>query len=456
MNIEQFLSKCKSTFIEFYEGEDDAECCIICTYKLTICEPAYIIDGKYLHQSCGELPAEIQHPLHPQHPLKIQALNWGDDGDFVACDGCRRLSVGLDYECKRCNFHLDFKCVSEYEGQALKEKVETITNFHRHKLELINFSLLPLKYSDLIFCCSCLKPIRDSAYVCSRCTFFIDECCHDTIPKQVQSSFHPRHPLLPCIATTNGNEFRNCRGCGAELREGIELRCQRCNYSFHVSCGKHTTPSIRLVVHKHNLFYIYHSHQDISNCDVCNERCEGAIYRCIQCDENFHVECILPPELTHECHDHPLTLTNSVVPKCNPNEFRCDICEEKGDFKHHVYHCKECYYIAHIECVLSKEDPPLEMVPKNTDDSEQQIDEVKEVEEEGAAVDDLEETDEESEESSDEKQNTVTEQKSYSVEGKLLKLNTKIENVKEKIEGLAFKLQRLEIAKRLHSLSPTS
>ncbi|KAL5850806.1 hypothetical protein ACOSQ4_008819 [Xanthoceras sorbifolium] len=442
MNIKQlFTEKYEVTFDEFCEGKYDPEYCYIC-FKL-ICEPAYIIHGEkigQMHKSCGELPTEIQHPLHPRHPLKIRSLE-RNLGDYI-CDGCRHFSVSLNYECRKCKFHLDFKCVLEYEGQALVEKVEAFTNYHRHKLQLLHasISLLELEHFNMYFfrCCSCLEPLQDSFYACVRCLFFIHQSCLDTIPEQVESSFHPQHPLFPRI-TTSG--YKRCRGCGERV-EGIELRCQRCEYSFHVSCGKHTTPSIRLVVHEHNLFYVCHSPRRTGRCPKCGERCEGARYRCVQCNHNFHVECILPPELTHECHDHPLTLTNSVVPKCNPNEFRCDICEKEGDLKHHVYHCEECCYIAHIECVLSEEDPSLEMVLKSRDDSEQQINEVQE---DGLGYESgmYEPETSESEESSDEEQKND-------------ELNKKIAKVKKQIEGLTFELQRLEFLKRQRELSQSS
>ncbi|KAL5786580.1 hypothetical protein ACOSQ2_008972 [Xanthoceras sorbifolium] len=456
MNIKQLLTeKFEFTFDEFCEGKYDPDYCLIC-FKL-ICEPAYIInEAEQMHKSCGELPVEIQHPLHPRHPLKIQFLE-RDFGDLI-CDGCRHMSLSFNYECKKCKFHLDVKCVLEYEGQALVEKVEAFTNYHRHKLQLLHasISLLALQHlNKYYFCCSCLEPLRDSFYACVRCGLFIHQSCLDTIPEQVESSFHAQHPLFPRI-TTSG--YERCRGCGKRVK-GIELRCQRCEYSFHVSCGKHTTPSIRLVVHKHNLFYVCHSPRRTSRCAECRKRCEGARYRCVQCNENFHVECILPPELTHECHDHPLTLTNSVVPKCNPNEFRCDICEMEGDLKHHVYHCEECYYIAHIECVLSEEDPSLEMVLKSTDDSDQQIKEVQEavseeeeneVQEDGSWYESVRFGREMYEpEMYDSEESGYEEQKND-------KLNKRIAKVKKQIEGLTFELQRLEFLERQRELYQNS
>ncbi|KAK4836916.1 hypothetical protein QYF36_001330 [Acer negundo] len=318
-----------------------------------------------------------------------------------------------------------------------------------------------------MFCCCCLKSILDSAYVCFPCKLFIHESCFDTIPERIISSFHPQHPLLQrsIISTTAAKEPRYCQACGERV-EGIELRCQKCKYSFHVSCGKRNTPGLTLYDHEHKLFYIDcwdHS----GDCSVCTNTCEGgtAICRCIQRGESFHIDCILPPELSHESHDHPLTLTNSVVPRCNPDEYHCDVCETKGDIKRHVYHCEECYYIAHIECVLTEDqDPPSKMILKSKDDSEQQNnDNVQEVEaeehtekmEEAEAKDDEEineseesddddpseesdNDDHQSEESSDESEKKSDE------EQKTKKLNKLAQDVKGKIDKLTFKLKRIE------------
>ncbi|KAK1576942.1 hypothetical protein Q3G72_017711 [Acer saccharum] len=377
------------------------------------------------------------------------------------------------------------------------------------------------------------------AYVCFPCKLFIHESCFDTIPERINSSFHPQHPLLQrsIISTTAAKEPRYCQACGERV-EGIELRCQKCKYSFHVSCGKRTTPGLTLDGQEHKLFYLdYWDHS--GDCSVCKNPCEGgaAICRCIQRGENFHINCILPHQLKHESHDHDLTLTNSVVPRCNPDEYHCDVCETKGDIKRHVYHCEECYYIAHIECVLAEasfierhqarkktktpkeqpqnrgnyprhstrqnnapsqsqdptqatkthratntnqntsslapahlfaasstldQDPPLKMILKSKDDSEQQSnDNVQEVEakehiekmEEAKDVEEINESEESddddpSEESDDDdhqsEESSDESEKKSDEEQKTKKLNKLAQDVKGKIDKLTFKLKRIE------------
>lgn len=66
------------------------------------------------------------------------------------------------------------------------------------------------------------------------------------------------------------------------------------------------------------------------------------------------MRCIVPQEVNHECHHHPLTLTSSIARTTEADHYRCDVCEEKEDFEHYVYHCEECCFRAHIECLFNK------------------------------------------------------------------------------------------------------
>ncbi|KAK2652876.1 hypothetical protein Ddye_012732 [Dipteronia dyeriana] len=463
------------TYYEFFEEKYGTKYCSVCCKVIR--GPAYIAEeddagNNIMHKACAELPGEIQqHPFHSKHTLTINCrFNQNRVNDMI-CDGCRHVSSGLKFRCKMCKFNLDFQCISKHhhQGATLKEKVERlILKYHPHKLQLLYFSRF--KARDSMFCCCCLKSILDSAYVCFPCKLFIHESCFDTIPERTNSSFHPQHPLQrSIISTTAVREPRYCQACGERI-EGIELRCQnqKCKYSrFHVSCGKRTTPGLTLGDHEHKLFYIdYWDHSGV--CDVCTNACErgAAICRCIQHGESFHIDCILPPVLSHESHDHPLSLTNSVVPRCNPDEYHCDVCETKGDIKRHVYHCDECYYIAHIECVLAEDqDPPLKMIVKSKDDSEQQNnDQVQEVEaevhiekmEEDEAKDDqeineLEESDVDdlSEESDDDdhhqsEKSSDESEKNSDEEQKTKKLNKLAQDVKGKIDKLTSKHKRIE------------
>ncbi|KAK2652894.1 hypothetical protein Ddye_012750 [Dipteronia dyeriana] len=461
MNILQRLisNNYEFTFHEFFEGKYGAKYCSVCCEVIS--GPAYIAEedgGNNMHKSCAELPGKIERPpSHPEHDLTIQyGFNQNPIKDMI-CDGCSHVSMGLKFRCKICKINRDFHCISNHHhrGAILKEN-EVFAKYHPHKLQLLYFSAF--KARDSLFCCCCLKSILDSAYVCFPCKLFVHKSCFDTIPERIESSFHPQHPLHPrSITITATKESIYCQACGERV-EGVELRCQKCKYSFHVSCGKRTTPGLTLDDQEHKLFYLdYWDHT--GDCGVCKNPCEGggAICRCIQRGESFHINCILPPALNHESHEHRLTLTNLVVPRCNPNEYHCDVCEMKGDIKRHVYHCEDCYYIAHIECILAEKDPPLKIVLKNKDDSDQQNNKVQEVEAE-EQIDEMQEADyanddqeinESAEESSDDQVSEESDQESIDDESenssnedqRTKKLNKEIQDVK----GKMFKLRGLYV-----------
>ncbi|XVE90057.1 hypothetical protein DITRI_Ditri20bG0046200 [Diplodiscus trichospermus] len=64
--------------LKFYEASEKLEVeepyCRACRSELS--GPGYFCEGcphYYLHENCAKLPNEMQHPLHPQHPLNLCA-----------------------------------------------------------------------------------------------------------------------------------------------------------------------------------------------------------------------------------------------------------------------------------------------------------------------------------------------------------------------------------------------
>ncbi|KAJ4822062.1 hypothetical protein Tsubulata_011519 [Turnera subulata] len=92
---------------------NSAHCrCKIC--KDLVKGPAYgcVECGFYLHISCAEFPLEIQHPYHPQHPLRASATTF-DEQCSSWCKMCRE-NVGLAvYQCRPCRLALDMDCANQ-------------------------------------------------------------------------------------------------------------------------------------------------------------------------------------------------------------------------------------------------------------------------------------------------------------------------------------------------------
>ncbi|KAK1581574.1 hypothetical protein Q3G72_007073 [Acer saccharum] len=344
----------------------------------------------YLHKSCAELPPKILHPLHP-HPLTCSLTNEA----FMICDGCRDLyRSGFIFNCSWwCVFNLDAKCASKQDQehhQTFKEL--TLDRFyHKHALKLCN-----IRKSHNIKCLCCTLIISGSAYFCLQCQFFIHESCKE-ITEEVEHPFHPQHILV----FQNMDDYRNCAACLLSIStsstrspsiHGIGISCKECDFNLHVSCANQNrwASPLKHNCHEHNMFYfIVNKDRDrcYFECNKCHEKCvdDEPIYRCVECDFNLHLKCIPIPSVVMitQKHHHPLTLIDSVK-EDNPLiqylmdsndkvdysvEYYCDVCETPGNPRRHAYCCKECIYIAHVECIICEEQEGLASKEKGRKDT---------------------------------------------------------------------------------------
>ncbi|TXG66064.1 hypothetical protein EZV62_007339 [Acer yangbiense] len=349
----------------------------------------------YLHKSCAELPQKILHPLHPhlltflkddesadeyESKSESESESESDDDNVFICDGCRYLYCsGFSFNCSWCGFNLDAKCASK-QDQEYHQTFKELTLFrfyHKHALKLFNAPKRPIR------CCCCRQMIctGSSAYCCLQCKFFIHESCTE-IPLEVQHPFHPQHILLTQAIHQQDDESITCNACQSSI-EGIKIGCNECDFELHVSCANPNrwASPLKHNCHEHNMYYFVEDDTTESSdddttgsfeCNKCHEECldDEAFYRCVECDFNLHFKCIPIPSVVMitQKHHHFLTLTDSVR-EDNPliqylmdsndktdysMDYYCDDCETPGNPKHHAYCCKECIYIAHVECIISK------------------------------------------------------------------------------------------------------
>ncbi|KAI9186354.1 hypothetical protein LWI28_016498 [Acer negundo] len=294
---------------------------------------------------------------------------------------------GFTYHCSWCRFNLHPKCASKQDHQELlqQQTFEKLTLYHfYHKQHALNFC--NLRYSNKKYCCCCKKIISGSAYCCLECGFFIHESCKE-IPVEVQHPFHPQHILLTQAVDVQNKlisgRYRNkicCNACKSSIR-GIKIGCNKCAFQLHVSCANPSRYAcfVKTNSHQHNMNYFVDDYTTGSfECNKCHEKClEESFYRCVECDFNLHLKCVPIPSVVMitQKHHHPLTLIDSVK-EDNPliqylvdsndkvdslTDYYCDDCETPGNPKHHAYCCKECNYIAHVDCIISKGDTSLEI-----------------------------------------------------------------------------------------------
>lgn len=319
----------------------------------------------HLHKSCAEFPCQIKHPLHSEHHLTL-IIGVDRPQRINICNGCRDV-CSVDeaaFYCKLCEFYLDFKCAllmdayfSVHDRQTYedrKERAEVQHFSHTHSLKLCN-NVGKLNKSS---CCSCRQKVSGFTYCCFDCGFYIHESCKNQMKEEINHPFHPQHSLR--IYAMGKGDIETCRACRRSDIRDVRLSCDDCEFDLHYSCVTKPYPrAIKLKYHNHSLFYFgCESMVYNSTCDICGGKAKGAIFRCVECrfskKGNFQLECIsLPPVVKHESHGCDLMLLDSVKGHESP-QYSCDICEERGNSKHHVYSCEDCNFIAHIECVISE------------------------------------------------------------------------------------------------------
>ncbi|XP_039005283.1 uncharacterized protein LOC120132620 [Hibiscus syriacus] len=256
--------------------------------------------------------------FHP-HPLMLN----DEAGAMFVCNGCGELSRGSSYNCSLCWFSLDAKCaalkldddVAKHDAEKAKQIKTTISHFgHTHQLTRCKIEALQTELNGE-YCKACRNGIGGSMYVCLFCEICFHESCLLDMPSQVHSPFHP-HPLLLYVSD---NTKGGCHVCGNDVG-AITLICFHCRIGMHPSCAMYQTQTPSSAASRVNSTYI---------------------------------SSVLPYIVKHVRHSHPLTLSKSVVEDDSENYY-CDTCETKRNPELDVYYCKECNYIAHIDCVLSE------------------------------------------------------------------------------------------------------
>lgn len=263
-----------------------------------------------LHKPCEEeLPGNVQyHPFHPHHLLTPRFCR-----HFFLCNGCSTISTGLKYGCKECKFQLDVSCVSKIQVKIPIKGVQTYSLYHQHKLLLVHSN--PLQFFGGDRCSCCRKRYRNPSYTCLTCVdifgrhnFFIHKSCLDWIPKQVQSSFHPKHALSIIVILPSLHVSPDCRACSFAVRQ-IAVTCKECRLYFHITCGSRTRPGLLFNFHPHKMHYLLSPDPySLNVCMFCTDENVGAFYKCFQCNVVVHIKCIPIPDIVeHESHCcHPL------------------------------------------------------------------------------------------------------------------------------------------------------
>ncbi|KAG7968485.1 hypothetical protein I3843_08G157700 [Carya illinoinensis] len=347
----------------------------------------YICKGCYsfFHKSCGELPREMQHPLHPEHTLEITGRYYRKK-----CHGCCEEWIGDNlYECSHCKFYLDPKCAF----LPLTIKAES----HDHHLIL-------LRKSFPFTCDTCGKESKCMSYFCITCSFVVHTQCA-LIPSTLKVTSHD-HPLslnLKYSPQLNQSENQQiCQLCVQKVDTKYKVYyCSSCDFAAHPRCAakidirdetfdpelkddqpiethlhRHdeSTDTLAQIVDKINpgngkaeivteIKHLWHEHHlklgvELEN----NEKCDGCArylsslqyYCCLQCKFFLHKSCAdLPKKKLHPLHKHPLTLqppNKFQNPYYGPEIFECGACYRYCNGL--VYRCNGCNFDLDVPCSL--------------------------------------------------------------------------------------------------------
>ncbi|CAH2058028.1 unnamed protein product [Thlaspi arvense] len=109
----------------------------------------------FLHKSCFDLPREINHKSHPDHPLTL--FHSPPYGQAYGCDGCGQYGSGFTYHCSECQYDVHVGCA------FIPETV--VREDHQHPLTLLYNT--PCKgREDVVFICDvCEETVSENLWV---------------------------------------------------------------------------------------------------------------------------------------------------------------------------------------------------------------------------------------------------------------------------------------------------
>ncbi|KAL4301819.1 hypothetical protein GQ457_10G010510 [Hibiscus cannabinus] len=346
-------------FKEYTSGSGDA------TYDCAACEEKVLSlsysSGEcrfYLHKKCAEVPSEIHHPAHRDHPLlllppsEIRKREVDCRLSFVTHIKCSVENKSLYqvveienpdeheesdwmYEPKSCII-----CAIEeikIRDDVIAGEIEHVS--HEHNLIFSE----DIKYNK--YCNGCVLSVLSSFYYCPHCDFFLHKACAE-LPIMCQLWFDAKpfnlltegiFKCLLCLYKCSGFSYQSVDDDGLCFC----LRCASISHGFTYQADE--------------LHYLFFDNKHEGKCNACGKDISHEFaHKCKDCTFALHMRCVsLPRTAWHKCDEHPL-MHAYQDPDDYPLRHFCDICEEERDPQQWFYHCETCDNAMHIKCVLDK------------------------------------------------------------------------------------------------------
>ncbi|KAM7497025.1 hypothetical protein LguiA_021439 [Lonicera macranthoides] len=178
----------------------------------------------FLHEKCAQLPKEIIHPKHLEHPLALFSRPTYRNQECI-CNVCHTHGwAWFTYNCSLCEFDVDIICAMEEERMVKHES-------HPHPLTVLH-------QKGTFECDACGTIDKDSSYFCSTCEFWIHKSCYSS-PSTFKHGDHD-HPLqLNYFLPYNNRRFKYyCDVCEQKVHPSYWVyNCDRCRYFVHIKCA---------------------------------------------------------------------------------------------------------------------------------------------------------------------------------------------------------------------------
>ncbi|KAL7158210.1 hypothetical protein ABFS83_02G127100 [Erythranthe nasuta] len=303
----------------------------------------------FLHEHCFHAARSLNHGSHPLHPLTLLPSPTYPSGSFF-CNSCSLSGDGFSYSCSECEFDIHVHCALNIPTPNPRPYLSPVVNPTLHF--------------------NAFHPItQTSSYPTNPNNQYPNFTPPNTTPpvQPLQNGppaiiKHFSHPHVLKDMEIEQNEGKICSACECKLSGGAAYDCteSRCSFGLHKACFD-TAREVCHKSHPEHLLTLLATppYSGGFTCNACLKEGKGFAYSCGECSYDLHVECVRWPEkMTSADHKHALTLYYSAwaaaaVAADQQANFTCDVCEDPVHECEWVYHCRECDYATHLECVNS-------------------------------------------------------------------------------------------------------
>ncbi|GLT96161.1 hypothetical protein SLE2022_138050 [Rubroshorea leprosula] len=306
--------------------------------------------GFCLHKLCAELPRELNHPFHLDHPLILyeKRPRYPSVGPGFVCNSCIKSKGGDEfvYHCSSCRFDLDIKCALL--PNLITGDLPKLKHFsHQHSLFFLkNHYIEPQDRS----CSACEEPISGPVYCCFDCSFFLHEKCFE-LPLEINHPSHRKHSLTLLPNPPPHLEKCSCHLC-TKAYNGFIYYCSLCQFGIMI---KYTFSDKVIKSENHEHPFILFSKPFPFFCNACGT--DGGYclpYVCTDCDIAVHKDCIsFPQKIKIIRHEHPVSHIYFLA-EYEGEDRVCSICWDEINMEYGSYHCLECDYFVHVNCAIDE------------------------------------------------------------------------------------------------------